>query len=127
MKFSIDKASVNINNLKRHLKHMTTQSNKTKTYNVTLISPNNEKKIIKVKENEYISDAAINHGIDLPLSCNAGVCVTCTAKLLQGTIIHDHTFLQPNEEAAGFLLTCRTYVTSNCIIKTHQEDALLNF
>jgi len=87
-----------------------------KTHQVTLIKPDGEKVIL-----------AIANGINLPLSCNAGICVTCAAKLLEGTIIHDHTFLKPEEEAAGFLLTCRTFVTSDCVILTHQEDALLDF
>ncbi|WP_373480609.1 2Fe-2S iron-sulfur cluster-binding protein [Geminocystis sp.] len=98
-----------------------------KTHQVTLIKPDGEKIILKVKENEYISDVAIANGINLPLSCNAGICVTCAAKLLEGTIIHDHTFLKPKEEEAGFLLTCRTFVTSDCVILTHQENALLDF
>ncbi len=107
-------------------KTMTTKLDDDKTFNVTLILPNNEEKIIKVRGDEYLSDAAANHGINLPSSCNAGICVTCTAKLLEGSIIHDHDFLKPNEEKAGFLLTCRTYITSNCTVLTHQEDALLD-
>ncbi len=98
-----------------------------KSYNVvTLIQPDNQQKTIQVRENEYINDAATNYGISLPSSCNAGVCVTCTAKLVKGNVIHDHDFLQPNEEDAGFILTCRTLVTSDCTVITHQEEALLN-
>ena len=102
-------------------------NNNVKTYKVTLEIPGQGKKILNVKEDEYISDVAIANGIDLPLSCNAGVCVTCTAKLLDGYVVHDHAFLQPEEEQAGFLLTCRTFAQSNCTILTHQEDALLGF
>ena len=96
------------------------------SYDVTLIFPDNITKKIKVQKDEYISDAAINQGIEnLPASCNSGVCVTCTAKLMEGSVVHDHTFLSPQEEKAGFILTCRTLATSDCTIKTHQEDALL--
>lgn len=107
-------------------KTMGSELNSDKTYKVTFLQPNNQKKTIEVGGNEYISDAAVNQGINLPSSCNAGVCVTCTAKLLEGSIIHDHTFLKPDEEDAGFLLTCRTYVTSDCVISTNQEEALLD-
>jgi ferredoxin len=105
---------------------MISSKNVIKTHKVTLIFPNGEKKVLNVKENEYISDVAIANGIKLPSSCNAGVCVSCTAKLLEGSIIHDHTFLKSKEEEAGFLLTCRTFATSDCVILTHQEDALLD-
>ena len=105
---------------------MNMQSLDKNSYDVTFIFPNDITKKIKVNKNEYISDAAVNQGIDnLPSSCNSGVCVTCTAKLLEGSVIHDHTFLSTKEEKAGFLLTCRTSVTSDCTIETHQEDALL--
>ncbi|WP_017294642.1 2Fe-2S iron-sulfur cluster-binding protein [Geminocystis herdmanii] len=106
---------------------MTLINNNVKTYQVTLNIPNEGKRVLNVKEDEYISDVAIANGIDLPLSCNAGVCVTCTAKLLEGSVAHDHAFLQPEEEKAGFLLTCRTFARSNCSILTHQEDALFGF
>ncbi|BAQ64412.1 2Fe-2S iron-sulfur cluster-binding protein [Geminocystis sp. NIES-3709] len=105
----------------------TQTNNAVKTYKVTLIFPNQEQKVLNVKENEYISDVANANGIELPLSCNAGVCVTCTAKLVKGSVIHDHAFLKPEEEDAGFLLTCRTFPESNCVILTHQEEALLDF
>lgn len=105
---------------------MTPPSNAEKTHKVKLIFPDGSEKVLNVKENEYISDVAIAEGVKLPSSCNAGVCVSCTAKLLEGSIVHDHTFLKPKEEEAGFLLTCRTLVKSDCVILTHQEDALLD-
>lgn len=105
---------------------MTPPKSAVQTHKVTLIFPDGNKKVLNVKENEYISDVAISHGIELPSSCNAGVCVTCTAKLLEGSIVHDHTFLKPKEEEAGFLLTCKTFVKSDCVILTGQEDALLD-
>lgn len=98
-----------------------------RTHRLTLVLPDGSKKTMRIGEDEYISDVAIENGIDLPLSCNTGVCVTCTAKLVEGSIVHDHTFLKPEEEKAGFLLTCRTYVKSDCEIITHQEDNLLDF
>jgi len=105
---------------------MTPPTTTVKTHKVTLIFPDRSRKVLNVKENEYISDVAISEGLQLPASCNAGVCVTCTAKLLEGSIVHDHTFLKPQEEDAGFLLTCHTFVKSDCVILTHQEDALLD-
>ena len=48
------------------------------------------------------------------------------AKLLEGNVINDHTFLTSKEEAAGFILTCRSIPTSDCVILTHQEDALFD-
>ena len=97
-----------------------------KTYTVTLVAPDGQRKQIKVHPDEYISDAALTQGINLPSSCNAGVCVSCTARLSEGKITHDHTFLTPKEEKLGFLLTCKTLVKSDCVILTEQEDQLLD-
>lgn len=55
-------------------------------FSVTLV--NKEKglyKTIQVPKNEYILDVAKQQGIDLPYSCCAGACTTCTAKIIEGT------------------------------------------
>lgn len=82
--------------------------------------------VIEVRDDEYILDAAERQGFNLPYSCRAGVCITCTARIIQGTVKHDYDFLKPKEIEAGFFLTCKAYATSDLVIKTHQEDALLD-
>lgn len=97
------------------------------TYQVRLI---NEEKgidnVIEVGADEYILDAAERQGFNLPYSCRAGVCVSCTGKLQEGSVIHDYDFLKQKEIEAGFFLTCKAYASSNCVVITHQEDALLD-
>lgn len=95
------------------------------THKLTFVNPQGRRQTIEVYEDEYITDAAARQGVNLPSSCNTGLCVSCTAKLLDGSIVHDHSFLKAKEEKAGFLLTCHTFATSDCVILTHQEEALL--
>jgi ferredoxin len=97
------------------------------TYQVRLV--NQEKgldRVMEVNADEYILDAAERQGFNLPYSCRAGVCVSCTGRLKEGTVNHDYDFLKAKEIEAGFFLTCKAFATSNCVVETHQEDALLD-
>lgn len=101
------------------------------SYKITLINQalaqaNTTPTTIHVRGDETILDAAEHQGVELPTSCRAGACISCTGKLMKGSIEHDHCFLKNSEKEAGFILTCTAYPRSDCAILTHQEDALLD-
>nr|WP_157344643.1 1,2-phenylacetyl-CoA epoxidase subunit PaaE [Nocardioides sp. MAH-18] len=64
-----------------------------------------------------VLDAALRVRSDLPFACKGGVCGTCRARLVSGTVVMDTNYaLEPDEIDAGYVLTCQSHPTSDEVV-----------
>lgn len=93
-----------------------------KTYTVE-IDHQGKTHTLEVSEEQKILQAAYDAGIDLPNSCNAGVCTTCAAKILEGSVEQtDGMGISPELQNEGYVLLCVAYPRSNLKIESEKED-----
>lgn len=69
-----------------------------------------------------ILNAALDEGEDAPYSCKGGVCTTCKAKIIHGSVKMDNDFaLTEGEKAQGYILTCQSHPTSENLEISYDE------
>lgn len=65
-------------------------------------------KVIRVGKDQTVVQALANAGVDIPTSCEQGVCGTCLTRVIEGEPDHRDMYLSLNEQAAAdqFLPCC---------------------
>ena len=88
---------------------------------VTLIL-DGEEVSFEMSRDEVVLDVALSKGIDVPYSCQGGVCLTCMGKIEEGKAeMIENQLLSEDEINDGCLLTCQAVPKSETL-KINYDD-----
>lgn len=82
-----------------------------------------------VEPSEILIDAAMRHGINIPLDCREGVCATCQGRCESGLYTQEYVddeALSADDLAKGKVLTCQTRVQSDAAFYFDFASSLCN-
>ena len=85
----------------------------------------NDTHVVDVPEGEYILEACMDAGIELPHDCTMGTCGRCSAKLVSGDVDVSAGMISPEAAEKGYLLLCIASPQSDAIVRTIEEEELL--
>ncbi|CAN1129221.1 Ferredoxin C 1, chloroplastic [Linum perenne] len=91
-----------------------------------VIEHQGESRELEVEPDETILSKALDSGMSVPHDCKLGVCMTCPAKLVSGTVDQSEGMLSDDVVDRGYALLCVAYPTSDCQIRTIPEEELLS-
>ncbi|WP_309102182.1 1,2-phenylacetyl-CoA epoxidase subunit PaaE [Microbacterium sp.] len=70
-----------------------------------------------VDAHESVLNAALRVRPDAPFACAGGVCGTCRARVVEGSVTMTENYaLEPDELERGFVLTCQSHPTSDRVV-----------
>ena len=81
-----------------------------------------ENTVLTVDKNTPVLDAALDHDLDPPYSCQGGICSSCIARVTHGQAqMIKNQILTDAEVAEGLVLTCQTLALSDELTVDYDE------
>ena len=75
-----------------------------------------EETTFEMSQKQTILEAALKHGLDVPYSCQGGICSSCICKVTEGSVtMKKNQILTEEEIAEGLTLSCQALPTSSSI------------
>lgn len=77
---------------------------------------------IENMEGKSVLDAALQNKLDVPYSCQGGVCSSCVARIKSGTAeMASNQILTDEEVEEGLVLTCQAHATSSHLVVDYDD------
>ena len=72
---------------------------------------------VRIPADKTIVEALAEHGVEIPVSCEQGVCGTCLTRVISGVPDHRDMLLTEEEKAANDQITpCCSRALSECLV-----------
>lgn len=96
------------------------------TVTVSFLGANDTRVDVTCGSNQYILDAGLDAGIEIPFTCRGGICGACVARCAKGEVdqsdITDLEFTLSEEELQnGMVLLCMARPVGNVEIETQSD------
>ncbi|HJN35616.1 MAG: 2Fe-2S iron-sulfur cluster-binding protein [Prochlorococcus sp.] len=74
---------------------------------------------------QTVLEAAEDAGLDFPMSCGAGMCTVCAARVIEGSVDQSEAMgVKAELQEEGFTLLCVAFPRSDLQVRVGEEDAL---
>jgi ring-1,2-phenylacetyl-CoA epoxidase subunit PaaE len=78
------------------------------------IKVDEEEVTLSMPRNKTVLQMALDEGIDVPYSCQGGICSSCVARIVEGSAeMEKNSILVDSEIEEGLVLTCQAHPTSS--------------
>jgi len=86
------------------------------------ITVDDDESTFEMSQKQSILEAALDQDLDVPYSCQGGICSSCLARITDGTAtMRQNNILTDAEVDEGLILTCQAHPTS-AMIKVDYDD-----
>ncbi|MHA6278962.1 2Fe-2S iron-sulfur cluster-binding protein [Salinimicrobium sp. CAU 1759] len=87
-----------------------------------VIKVDEEEFTLTMPKNKTVLEMALDNDIDVPYSCQGGICSSCVARITEGTAeMEKNSILVDSEIEEGLILTCQAHPTSGTL-KVDYDD-----
>ena len=91
-------------------------------HTIITVLVDDEETTFEMSQKQTLLEAAVKQGLDVPYSCQGGVCSSCLARISNGTAqMKKNSILTDSEIAEGLILTCVAHPTSDKITVDYDD------
>lgn len=86
------------------------------------VTIDDEEVTLKMPQEKTVLEAALDQGLDVPYSCQGGICSSCVARIKEGKAeMEKNSILVDSEIEEGLVLTCQAHPTTP-VLKVDYDD-----